>query len=151
MAAKEEFSVKEISAKDTYSVRHPILRARKPLNTCTFSGDDLETTIHIGIFNKNTVIGVASFMKTSNDLFTEKMQYQLRGMAILQEFQGKGLGKLLLEYGEHLLKERNIEFIWCNARIVAVNFYKRNGYNITGDPFEIDEIGTHYKMYKALT
>lgn len=151
MTAKEEFSVKEISAEETYSIRHPILRAGKPLNTCAFNGDNLETTVHIGIFNKNTVIGVASFMKTSNDLFTEILQYQLRGMAVLQEFQGKELGKMLLEHGEGLLQERNIELIWCNARIIAVNFYKRNGYKITGDPFEIDEIGTHYKMYKALS
>lgn len=151
MAAKEEFSVKEISAEETYPVRHPILRAGKPLNTCAFNGDDLETTVHLGIFNKNTVIGVASIMKTSNDLFTETLQYQLRGMAVLQEFQGKKLGKMLLEHGEDLLQERNIELIWCNARIIAVNFYKRNGYKITGDPFEIDEIGTHYKMYKTLT
>jgi len=151
MAKIKDFKIKQISAKTTYPVRHPVLRKGRPLETCVFKGDDLKTTIHIGVFHKNQIIGVASFMKSRNSLFKETLQYQLRGMAILEDFQGKGLGKLILAYGEKLLKEKDIELIWCNARINAVNFYKNNGYATLGDPFHIPEIGKHFTMYKSIS
>ena len=150
MATKEDYQVKQILAKETYLVRHPILRTGKPLETCAFSGDDLPSTIHLGLFNNSSIIGVASFMKNNNNEFFKKSQYQLRGMAIIETFQGKGLGKMLLRKGEQLLKDKKTGLIWCNARIKAINFYKRNGYKITGVPFEIPEIGKHYIMYKLI-
>lgn len=150
MATKEDYQVKQILAKETYLVRHPILRTGKPLETCAFSGDDLPSTIHLGLFNNSSIIGVASFMKNNKNEFFKKSQYQLRGMAIIETFQGKGLGKMLLRKGEQLLKDKKTGLIWCNARIKAINFYKRNGYKITGVPFEIPEIGEHYIMYKLI-
>jgi ribosomal protein S18 acetylase RimI-like enzyme len=150
MATKEDYQIMQICAKETYPVRHPVLRTGKPIETCAFNGDDLPSTMHIGLFYKNTIVGVASFMKTNNNQFSKQLQYQLRGMAILETFQGKGLGKLVLNYGEALLKNKDTELIWCNARTAAVNFYKRRDYKITGTPFNIAEIGEHYTMYKVL-
>lgn len=71
-------------------------------------------------------------------------------MAILKNFQGKGLGQKILSFGENLLKEKNTRIIWCNAREVATKFYKKNGYQISGDPFPIGDIGLHYLMFKLL-
>lgn len=71
-------------------------------------------------------------------------------MAVLKAYQGKGLGKLLLVQGEKLLSEKNTKIIWCNAREVAVNFYKKSGYQIIGEPFNITDIGLHYTMYKTV-
>ena len=71
-------------------------------------------------------------------------------MAVLKPLQGKGLGKTILRHGEVLLKEKNVNIIWCNAREIAVNFYKKNGYQIIGESFNIKDIGLHYAMYKVL-
>lgn len=71
-------------------------------------------------------------------------------MAVLKAYQGLGLGNIILTYGEQLLKENNVEVIWCNAREVAVNFYKKSGYKIIDDAFNIKDIGWHYVMYKKL-
>ncbi|TBN05523.1 GNAT family N-acetyltransferase [Hyunsoonleella flava] len=151
MDLKKEYQVKQILTKDTYPVRHPVLRSGRPVATCAFGGDDLSSTIHLGLFNEDNIIGVASFMQSKHELFSEKSQYQLRGMAILKPFQGKGLGEIILSHGETLLKEQSIDLIWCNARIIAVNFYKRRGYKTKGTPFDIPNIGQHYIMYKVLT
>lgn len=148
---QQHFKIKLISAKDTYAVRHPILRKGKPVETCAFNGDNLKSTFHLGLYNTNTLIGVASFMKAPNNLFDNATQYQLRGMAILKSFQGKNLGHTLLAYGENLLKQNHCNLVWCNARIVALNFYKRNGYKTIGNVFNIPEVGEHYTMYKLLT
>lgn len=145
-----EYSLKIIDSKETYPVRHPILRAGKPIESCVFDGDDFETTIHLGLFSKNKLIGISTFLEKNNSSFSETKQYQLRGMAILKEFQGKNLGNLILKEGESLLKKKDVEIVWCNAREVALNFYKRNNYKIIGNSFNIKDIGLHYTMFKTL-
>ena len=40
--------------------------------------------------------------------------------------------------------------LWCNARLVAVEFYKYNGFKIIGNLFDIAGIGPHYYMYKKI-
>mgnify|MGYP003634857626 FL=1 len=147
---EKDYSIKIIDSKETHQVRHPVLRAEKPVESCVFDGDDLNTTIHIGIFVKDKLIGVCSFFKNNHDLISEASQYQLRGMAILKAFQSFGFGKTILNYGELHLKNEGINTVWCNAREIAVSFYKKNGYQITGKPFNIETIGKHYIMYKKL-
>lgn len=36
--------IKKIAALETYSVRPPAIRKGKPIESCRFDGDDLETT-----------------------------------------------------------------------------------------------------------
>ncbi|MFI1745430.1 GNAT family N-acetyltransferase [Thalassobellus sediminis] len=150
MIKEKDYLIKIINAKATYQVRQPVLRAGKPLESCVFDGDNFDTTIHIGIFVKNELIGVCSFFKNNQDLIYETSQYQLRGMAILKTFQSFGFGKTILNYGELYLKNKGINTIWCNAREIAVNFYKKNDYQIIGSPFKIKDIGVHYLMQKTL-
>lgn len=144
------FTIKEVSAKETYPVRHPVLREGRPIEDCAFSNDDLETTIHLGLFIKNNLVGIATLLEHKNALFHENKQYQLRGMAVLKSYQGQGLGDAILKYAENQLKQKSINLIWCNAREIAVGFYKKNGFEIIGNSFEINGVGTHYVMYKTL-
>ena len=142
--------IKHISAIETHTVRHPVLRAGKPIESCIFEGDDLNTTFHLGIFLEKKLVGVCSFFKCNHHLLSQALQYQLRGMAVLNQHQSLGLGNLMLSHGEHLLKEQNVQIIWCNAREKAVNFYKKLDYTIIGEPFHINDIGLHHIMYKNL-
>ena len=145
-----EYSIKIIDSKETYSVRHPILRKGKPLESCIFDGDDLETTFHLGLFSEEKLIGICTFLKKKYNVLSETHQYQLRGMAILNDFQGKGFGHIILKYGESLLKNKKAKIVWCNAREVAVNFYKKSNYKIIGESFDVKGIGLHYTMFKQL-
>lgn len=144
------YSIKHISSKEAYTVRHPVLRAAKPLESCIFEGDDFDSTFHLGIYINKNLVGVCSFFKNNHKLLTETAQYQLRGMAVLDAYQGLGLGATILTHGELLLKEQNIQIIWCNAREKAGEFYKKIGYNIIGKPFDIKNIGLHFIMCKVL-
>lgn len=150
MTKASNFKIKLISSKETFPVRHPVLRAGRPLEECIFDNDDLETTKHLGLFSEEKLVGVATFLKSKNQLFKEEAQYQLRGMAVLEDHQGHGFGDAILNYGEHLLKQENVTLLWFNARTVAIGFYQRNNYNIIGASFEISGVGTHYVMYKTL-
>lgn len=144
------YFIKTITAEETYLVRHPVLRPGKPIESCIFDGDDLKTTFHLGIYTNNLLVGVSSFFKNNHPLLHETSQYQLRGMAVLEAYQGFGIGKLVLSHGEKILKQQRIQTIWCNAREKARAFYEKNNYEIIGAPFNIETIGTHYVMFKPL-
>ncbi len=147
---KGNVQIKAISATETIRVRQPILRPGLPVETCVFKGDELKSTIHLGAYYNDQLIGVVTYMKNNTSIFETNYQYQLRGMAVLSNFQKKGIGKLLLEKGEQILKDKNTELIWCNARKVAVPFYEKKGFTITGNLFNIPGVGPHYVMQKTL-
>ena len=73
---------------------------------------------------------------------------QLRGMAVSEYCQGKGIGKMLIEKAEEILQKDKISKIWMNAREKAVPFYEKCGYKIEGEIFIIKPIGFHYLMAK---
>ncbi len=142
--------IKEISAKETFIVRHPVLRKGKPIETCAFEGDNLKTTHHFGLFNDLDLIGIISLFLKTNTIFAENLQAQIRGMAILGSHQKKGLGETLVKHCEKYCISNQFDLIWFNARTAAVGFYKKMGYEIKGNSFEIPEVGEHYLMYKKL-
>lgn len=140
--------VKQIEAEETYDIRKEELRKNMSLSH-VMAGDDLSDTIHLGVFSNNDLACIGSFMKAVNQQFDGE-QYQLRGMATHTSFQGRGYAKMLLEEAESMLKERNVEILWCNARTSALGFYKKLGYKVVGEEFVVDQIGPHFVMYKKL-
>ena len=142
--------VKPISTPETYPIRQIVLRKGKPVASCMFDGDLDETTFHLGAYYNTKLVAVASYMMTNNQHFLEEKQYQLRGMAVIDEFKGLGIGNDLLKEGEKLCLKTNTNLIWFNAREIAVNFYKRNNYQETGAFFNIEGVGNHILMSKYL-
>ncbi len=144
------YSVKTISAKQAHDIRHPVLRKGKPREACMFAEDNMGTTLHIGLFANEQHIGTVTLIENLRPGFHETIQYQLRGMAVLEDFRSKGLGKLMVDEGERMLKERGAQRIWLNARIKALNFYRRLGYEICSKEFEVPIFGPHFQMTKLL-
>lgn len=68
--------IKEISSKETFIVRHPVLRKGKPIESCYFEGDDLESTHHFGLFVNEKLTGVISIFLNSNPIFAEKARHR---------------------------------------------------------------------------
>lgn len=142
--------IKQLSFEETYPIRQIVLRPNRPLETCFFEGDELETTLHFGGFVNQELVGIISLFKNNHSSFQQENQYQIRGMAVLENFRKYGLGKKIVEYSEDYLKQKNISLIWFNARESAVGFYQKSGYEIIGDSFNIPDVGIHYVMYKTL-
>jgi len=142
--------LKKISAKETIIVRHPVLRKGKPIESCYFDGDNLATTQHFGLYENDKLEAVISLFENKSPLFEAKRQMQIRGMAVMENNQGKGYGRLLVAHCENILTKQNTELIWFNARKNAVGFYQRMGYEILGDSFEIPGVGIHSVMWKKL-
>jgi RimJ/RimL family protein N-acetyltransferase/GNAT superfamily N-acetyltransferase len=136
--------IKKITAQETYPIRLEVLRKGISL-PFEFNGDLDEDTFHLGAFKDQKLIAVSSYMKASSHYF-EGNQYQLRGMATLEEFQGMGAGKLMMKQAFEILNELNINYLWCNARVQAVPFYEKIGLQKKGNPYDIKFIGLHYVM-----
>ena len=146
----KNIKIHSISGIDTYKVRHPVLRPGRPIKDCAFKGDNYPTTLHLGLFVEQALIGVVSFIKNNHPLIPKTNQIQLRGMAILNNYQGKGYGKLIVKKGETLIAKRQTNIIWLNARENAEQFYKKMGFKKIGIPFNIPLIGKHYTMFKNI-
>ena len=139
-----------INYQGTYLIRHEVLRKGKPIETCYFTGDAAKSTAHFGFFRADQLIGVVSVFNSPSALFDAPLQFQIRGMAVLNEFQCSGIGNELMLHAENYCRQHKSVVIWFNAREKAVRFYEKNDYQILGDAFEIPDVGTHFVMFKKL-
>jgi GNAT superfamily N-acetyltransferase len=77
--------------------------------------------------------------------------WQLRGMATDPKFRGKGIGAKMLKVAEEKLRRTSpVRQLWCNARTPAIEFYKKQGWAVVSEEFEVPTAGPHFKMTKFL-
>jgi ribosomal protein S18 acetylase RimI-like enzyme len=145
-----EVKVQTVRLEDLIDVRHQVLRNGQPRSSCYYPEDGFKHTLHFGLFISEKIIGCASIYKESHPDFRLRQSWRIRGMAVLEEYQSNNYGSLLLNACiNHAIGQRG-DVIWCNARINAVAFYKKKGFKIIGDEFEIENIGPHFLMAKNL-
>ena len=136
------------------SLRHRLLRAGLPPESAQFEGDDDLSTWHIALFHPTPLedntppVCCASFIFNS---YKSEPAWQLRGMCTEPLHQGCGFGVLLLTTAEEaLIADSAIRLFWCNARMPAVPFYGKQGWNIDSEVFDIPTAGPHCRMYKRI-
>lgn len=139
--------IKFILTEDTLNIRNEVLREGKiDPAACRFQTDDLPGTFHLGYFQENELLSIASF-HPQNQAAYSGIGYQLRGMATLPRYQGKGLGNQLLNFAIVYLKGQKVNYLWCNGRKNALRFYQSIGFEIVSEEFELDNIGPHRVLY----
>ncbi len=142
--------VLRISAGDTRSIRHQILRANLPVEQCVYPGDESDQTFHLGAFIDGKLVSVASFYFEKHPDLEEPYQYRLRGMATLPDYQNQGLSSELLTMAFPIIKQNFCQLLWCNAREGALGFYRKVGFEESGNRFQIEGIGPHFLMSKKI-
>lgn len=142
--------VKQIDAKDTYEIRQQILRPTGSLEDCHFPGDNDELTFHLGAYVDDKLVSVASFYMDNHPAIDAEYQFRLRGMATYEQFRGQGMSSALLRTAFPMIKNNHVKTIWCNARVSAVGFYQKVGFECMGEEFDIPDIGPHILMVKNL-
>ena len=128
-----------------YDLRWRMLR--KPWNQPKGSEkDELEDkSIHAMVCNEDRIpIGVGRAHFNSDE------EAQIRYMAVEEEWQGKGIGKMILSYLEEKIKEKGAKNIILNARDIAIKFYEKNGYHIVKEAHTLFDVIPHYRMRKIL-
>jgi len=94
---------------------------------------------HFVIFTDHKAIATARL--ANNGLFGR--------MAVLEPYRHKGIGSLLLQSISNKATALKLQTLNCHAQLSAVNFYKKNGFLVAGNPYQ--EAGlAHIKMLKSL-
>ncbi len=118
---------------------------RKPLGL-TFTQEDLEQekdNMFIGAFEEDRMLGCCMLVEEQPDIV------RLRQMAVLNDLQGKGIGRALMNFAENLARDRGYKIVRMHARNNAVGFYEKVGYKVKGDQF-IEITIPHFVMEEEL-
>lgn len=143
------FIVKEAQNKNDVErilqLRYKVLRApwNQPIDTATDTIEDKCVNAYIED-EKGNVIACGRLQENENKTG------QIRFMAVSDDYQGKGLGKLIVNHLEMRGKDLKLITIELQARENAVNFYKSCGYTIKEKSFLLWGIIQHYLMEKGL-
>lgn len=141
--------VRSITAAETVPVRWPILRAGLPRESAVFPGDEAPATRHLGAWQEERLVGVVTIYPAPLPERAEATgAWQLRGMAVLPELQRSGVGVALVRACLDQVREEGGALLWCNARVPAAEFYRRQGFEIIGAEFEIPTAGPHFRMWR---
>ena len=142
--------IKFISTDQTLDLRSSELRSGLDRSLCGFDGDDSEGSFHVGYFQDIILVSIATFHEQQREGFSG-IGYQLRGMVTHSDFQSKGIGNQLLNFSVVYLRGKRVNYIWCNARKVAYNFYQGIGFEFISEEFELPKIGPHRVMYLKIS
>ena len=118
---------------------------RKPLGL-TFTNDELEdekNNLHIAAYEDDQMLGCCMLVEEEPDMV------RLRQMAVINDLQGKGIGRALMQFAENLARDRGYKKITMHARKNALGFYEKMGYRKVGNEFNEITI-PHYVMEKEL-
>ena len=145
-AFEEPGQVRFIDAAKTYPLRLDVLRPGRAPEAARFPGDDDPDTRHLGAFRAGDLLGIASLFRVELPERPGSAAYQLRGMATAPQAQKTGLGRLLLLACVEYARGNGAAILWCNARTSALGFYRKSGFEILGDQFDIPDVGPHFRM-----
>lgn len=118
---------------------------RKPLGL-SFTQEELEGEKHnllIAAYEDDTILGCCMLVEEGSQTI------RLRQMAVPDAYQGKGIGRALMNFAENLARDRGYKTITMHARKNAIGFYEKMGYKRIGDEFQEITI-PHFVMEKTL-
>ena len=124
-------------------LRNDILR--KPLGLY-FTDEELQkekNNLLIGAFEDDQIMGCCMLVEE------DPQTIRLRQMAVINDLQGKGYGKVLMQFAENLARDRGYKKITMHARKNALGFYEKMGYKTKGEEFQEITI-PHFVMEKEL-
>lgn len=124
-------AIEQIFPSLTWRIRQQAMYPDKEITDMELP-DDFDGT-HFGLYLNHELTGVVS-------LFAKDNTAQFRKMAVLPMAQGKGYGKILLQYLIDYCKQQIISKLWCNARVSATGFYTKFGFVTEGEPYERNQI-----------
>lgn len=139
--------IRFIPVEEVLAIRNEVLReGRLTLDECRFPGDEAEGSFHLGYFDGEELACIASFHHKQYGEYKGKA-YQLRGMATLANYRGKGFGNQLVNFAITYMRGQKVNYVWCNARKIAIRFYQNLGFEIISDEFDVPGIGPHHVLY----
>ncbi len=143
--------VVELAAEQTHDLRQRVLRVGTPSTDVAWAGDDLSTTLHLGVVDSDTTVVAISTWLESISPDVDRLDgprhhgVQLRGMATDPAVRGQGVGALLLGAGIDRATQAGADHVWANARSAVLGFYATFGFLIVSDEFDSADTGIAHR------
>ena len=102
-----------------------------------------EKDTYLSAFDDDLLIGTAIMTPLDNKTV------QMRQMAVHEDYQGKGVGRMIAKEFERLVVQKGYSKVILHARESALPFYEKLGYELSSDVFYEIEI-PHYEMRKEV-
>lgn len=124
-------------------LRDDILRKPLGLGFTIQELNDEKDNMLIGAFDDDQMLGCCMLVEENPTIV------RLRQMAVLNDLQGKGIGRALMNFAENIARDRGYKIISMHARKNAIGFYEKMGYKVTSPEF-VEVTIPHYVMEKKL-
>ncbi len=152
-----EFRVQQVAASATWGLRQAVLRPHETVGHMALADDDEPTTgTFAAIDQDGKIVGTvrvapgAPPFPAGTYAPAESATWRLRGMAAREDVRNGGIGTELLARAIQHVVELGGGLLWCNARVPAVNLYRRGGFVEHGEVWDEPEIGPHVVMWRLV-
>ncbi len=136
-------NIQKIQTVETLPLRKHLLRPHLTAEQCIYPGDDDSTTCHLGGFIDDSLVSIVSIYQRDLPGEQNKRGYQFRALAIVEALRSQGYGLALLHAVEKYARINAADYLWANARMTAVEFYRKAGYTIDDKEFIVEGVGPH--------
>ena len=153
----------EVPVETVRPLRAEVLRPGLPMELSVYPGDEDPDTCHVALRlgPEGPVLAVGSLLAEAPPPFlaegptvpapaTAERWWRIRGMATAADRRGQGLGRGVLEALLDAAARAGGGVVWCNARVPALDFYLRAGFEPVGEVFEEPLIGPHRAMRRRV-
>jgi GNAT superfamily N-acetyltransferase len=147
-----QVTVRRVAPEVTYDLRHRILRLHEaPEDLRLEAEDDARAGFFAAQTDDGTTVATAVVFPASPPWDTrDGSAWRLRGMATEEHWRSRGIGAAVLDaVVDHVLAGGG-RLVWCNARLAALSFYERAGFERVGEEWDEPFIGPHVAMQRVL-
>lgn len=128
MSGAEGLVVREGELAELLPLRRAVLRPGQEVRASEY--DRSPGIRHVVAVDGTEVVGCASIYPSPYE--GEPAAWQLRGMAVAPGLQGTGIGARVLLLAIDIARAAGGSLLWANARVTALGFYERLGFEAIG-------------------
>lgn len=142
--AKQKGTVHYLSWQETYADLLPKeYLALQTLDKCIKIAHDYPANTFVA-FVRGKMVGFSCYLDQQIKESSIKPSSILMALYVLKEYQGKGIGKQLLEKALAELKKENIVVFVLKGNDAAISFYQHMGFSFTGHYLQHQVVGGEY-------
>ncbi len=152
-----EFRVDQVEATATFELRQAVLRPHETVAQMALTDDDDPATgTFAAIRNDDEIVGTvrvapgAPPFPAGTYATPDSPTWRLRGMATREDVRNGGIGTELLARAIKHVADLGGGLLWCNARVPAINLYRRGGFVEHGAVWQDPDIGPHVVMWRVV-
>lgn len=125
--------VVDITPAETHDLRRRVLRTGTVSDAVVWDGDAEPTTFHLGVRGADgALIAISTWLERRYPDRPADAAFQLRGMATDPARRRSGVGATLLHAGLDRCADAGATLVWARARVDAMAFYVRHGFEPIG-------------------